>query len=78
MRDKTHLEQIERWGKFVKENPNNWKKEHSEFIDAQIKKSWEFYNKLEKTENGMEKIRQLRNLSKDFLPTNMPLNLGGA
>jgi len=62
MRDKTHLEQIERWGKFVKENPNNWKKEHSEFIDAQIKKSWEFYDKLEKTKNGKEKIKQLRNI----------------
>ncbi|MFH1238367.1 MAG: hypothetical protein V1491_02935 [archaeon] len=25
MRNKTHLEQIERWGNFVKENPDNWK-----------------------------------------------------
>lgn len=71
MRDKTHLEQIERWGKFVKENPNNWKKEHSEFIDAQIKKSWEFYDKLEKTENGKEKIKQLRGLSQNSLSNPM-------
>ena len=25
MRDKSHEEQIERWAKFVRENPNEWK-----------------------------------------------------
>ena len=62
MRNKTHLEQIERWGRFVKENPDNWKKEHSEFIDSQIKKSWDFYERLEKTKHGKEKIEKLRKL----------------
>ncbi len=60
MRDKTHLEQIERWGKFVKENPDSWKKEHTQFIDAQIEKSWKFYERLKKTSGGDEKIRKLR------------------
>lgn len=60
MRDKTHLEQIERWAKFVKENPDSWKKEHAQFIDAQIKKSWDFYERLRKTPGGAEKIKKLR------------------
>ena len=60
MRDKTHSEQIERWGKFVKENPTKWKKEHTAFIDAQIKKSWDFYERLKATPEGAEKIRKLK------------------
>ena len=60
MRDKTHLEHIEKWGKFVRDNPNKWKKDHGEFIDAQIKKSWDFYDRLKKTPNGLEKIKKLR------------------
>ena len=62
MRDKTHLEQIERWGKFVKENPNSWKKQHTQFIDAQILMAWRFYEGLEKTVEGREKIRNLRKM----------------
>lgn len=62
MRDQTHLEQIERWGKFVKENPDSWKKEHTQFIDAQIMKAWDFYERLEKTKGGIEKIRKLKEL----------------
>ena len=60
MRDKTHLEQVERWAKFVKENPDSWKKEHTQFINAQIEKSWKFYERLEKMLGGREKIRKLR------------------
>jgi len=62
MRDKTHLEQIERWGKFVKEKPNGWKQQHTQFIDAQILMAWRFYERLGKTEKGREKIRKLREL----------------
>jgi len=60
MRNKTHLEQIERWGNFVKENPDNWKGEHTLFIDAQIRKSWNFYDKLKSTFEGKMKINRLR------------------
>lgn len=46
MRDKSHIEQIERWANFVKNNPNKWKQEHTKFINAQISKANEFYKNL--------------------------------
>ena len=62
MRDKTHKDFIEAWARYVRDNPNSWKKEHKEFIDAQIIKSREFYERLAKTPEGGEKIRKLREL----------------
>lgn len=55
MRDKSHTEQIERWARFVKNNPDKWKKEHTLFINAQIEKANEFYSQLDK-----KTIRKLR------------------
>jgi hypothetical protein len=63
MISKTHDEQIERWAKFVKENPQSWKKEHTEFINAQFEKSWGFYEKLGKLPDGQKKIKELRMIS---------------
>jgi hypothetical protein len=61
MRDKTHLEQVERWAKFFKENPVVARKELNKFIDAQIFKSREFYKRLSKS--GMDdKVKKLREL----------------
>jgi hypothetical protein len=60
VRDKSHLEQIERWGDYVKNN--NWKKEHTKFIDAQILIARRVYEKLSKTPEGREKIRLLKKL----------------
>ncbi|MEA3329780.1 MAG: hypothetical protein U9Q06_03470 [Nanoarchaeota archaeon] len=62
-RDKTHQEQIERWAKFVKNNPDKWKLKFKEFINAQIIMSRRFYKKLAETPGGTNKIKQLRNLS---------------
>ena len=61
MRDKTHLEQVERWARFFKENPLVARKELNRFIDAQIMKSREFYDRLLK--KGMQKkIDELRKM----------------
>lgn len=62
MRDKTHTEQIERWAKYVKNNPKKWKIKLKPFLDAQIIMSRRFYSKLSKTNEGKEKILLLRNL----------------
>ncbi|MFA5072119.1 MAG: hypothetical protein WC511_07270 [Candidatus Pacearchaeota archaeon] len=62
-RNKTHNEHLEKWAMFVKNNPAKWKKEHTLFIDAQIIKSWDFYNKLKQTANGREKIKLLRGIN---------------
>jgi len=62
MRDKTHSEQIERWAKYVKENPENWKSKFNEFINSQIEISRRFYKELAKTDEGKEKIKKIKSL----------------
>jgi len=57
-----HLEQIERWAYFVKNNPDKWKKAHSEFINAIFENHYEFNKKLLKSPNGKEKLQQLRRM----------------
>ena len=61
MRDKTHVEFIERWSDFVKTNPE-WKKHHTDFINAQYDKFITFINELSKTKEGQEKILELYNI----------------
>jgi len=58
-RDKTHMEQIERWANYVRENPDKWKAKFKEFIDSQIIISRRFYKKLAETKEGREKIKLL-------------------
>ena len=62
MRDKTHLNQVERWANYVKENPDKWKSKLKPFIDAQILMSRRFYKNLAQTEEGRKKIEELRDL----------------
>ena len=62
MRDKSHEDQIERWAKFVKEHPNEWKKHMKLFIDSQIIMARRFYKNLSETSKGREKIKKLRNI----------------
>ncbi len=63
MRDRTHMEHVERWARFVRDNPRSvWKAEQGPFIDSQIIMAQRFYSRLEKMPRGMEKIRKLRGL----------------
>ena len=64
MRDKTHMEQVERWANYVKDNPD-WKKKLKPFLDAQIIMSRRIYKKLSETEKGKEKLILLKNLKMD-------------
>ena len=62
-RDATHTEQVERWANFVKTHPRSvWIKQVGPLVDSQIIMANRFYDRLAKTENGMEKIRKLRGL----------------
>lgn len=54
-----HIEQIERWAHFVKNNPDKWKKIHTEFINAQFEKHNRFVKNLLKQKHGFEKIIKL-------------------
>lgn len=61
IRDKTHMQQVERWANFVKTHPRAvWKKQVGPLIDAQIIMAERFYARLAKTPGGAEKIRKLR------------------
>jgi hypothetical protein len=59
-RDKTHIEFIEKWVVFMKNNSFKiWKKEHSDFLDSQIISSIQFYQRLLKQKNGARKVREV-------------------
>jgi len=58
MRDKTHMEQVKRWANYVRNNPD-WKKIHTEFINAQFEKAYQAIEKISKMPNGKEKIKKL-------------------
>lgn len=59
-RDKSHMESIERWAEFVKNNPRKeWKKAVDVLINATYQKADEFYKNLEKTEKGREILERL-------------------
>ncbi len=61
MRDESHIEQVERWARFVRDNPRKiWKAEQIKLIDSQIIMANSFYSRLEKLPGGREKIRKLR------------------
>jgi hypothetical protein len=61
MRDRTHSEQVIRWAEYVKKHPRSvWIKEVKPLIDSQIIMANNFYERLAKTESGIEKIRKLR------------------
>jgi len=61
MRDKTHLEQVERWAEHVRDNPE-WKKQVKSFLDSQIIIANRFYKKLAETSEGREKLKLLGKL----------------
>ena len=62
MRDKTHLDQIERSAEYVRKNPDKWKAKLKPFIDGQFIMAERFYKKLMETKEGREKLRLLGRL----------------
>ncbi len=62
MRDKTHDDFIERWVKFMKENPVRWRRIHAQFINAQFDNAHKFWERLLKTKNGKEKLIKIYNI----------------
>ena len=59
MRDKIHMEGVERWALFVKNNPDKWKKIHTQFINDQFQKAYDFYDRLKDAPGGKEKLIRL-------------------
>ncbi len=60
-RDSTHMEQVERWAEFVKNNPREkWKPRVNAIINSQFEIAQRFYERLGKTEKGREILERLR------------------
>jgi len=59
MRDKSHLEQIERWAHFFKKDSHRARGELNSFLDEQIIKANNFLKKLEE-ERGRDFVLKLR------------------
>ena len=60
MRDRrNHIEHLEKWALFVRENPALWKKIHTEFINALIHKNEQILQKIVHQPKGKEKIIEL-------------------
>ncbi|MDP2925702.1 MAG: hypothetical protein Q8N99_04995 [Nanoarchaeota archaeon] len=57
MRDKTHVDELVRWARYVKDNPDDWKLKVKPFIDSQYIMSRRFYKNLLKT--NKETLRKL-------------------
>lgn len=62
MRNQSHMEQVERWAHFVRENPTQWKKSHTEFINALFQKNEEVTKRILQQPNGKEKLIELYNI----------------
>ena len=58
MRDPTHADQIERWVEYMKSNPD-WKKVHTQFINAQFEMAYRFIEKLAQTEEGQRRLVEI-------------------
>jgi hypothetical protein len=61
--DKSRLESVIRWAKFVRENPVEWKNSHRKFIDSQFEIHKRFVQKMLKKEDGKKKLRKLYGLN---------------
>lgn len=60
VRDKIHMEQVERWAEFVKRSPRwKWKQAVNLLVDAQYEKADAFYKRLEGSEKGREILKRL-------------------
>ena len=60
MRDKTHMEQVEKWAEFCRDNPRSvWIKQTKPLVDLQTIMANRFYKRLARIRGGKEKIKAL-------------------
>ena len=60
IRDKSHMEAVERWAEFVRNNPRKeWKKAVNVLVNSTYYKADEFYKRLNKTDKGREILKRL-------------------
>ena len=57
-RDATHMDSVKRWAQYILTHPD-WKKHHTEFINAQFDMAYRSIDKLKATPEGKEKIKRI-------------------
>ena len=63
MRDKSHMEHVERWARYVRDHPRSvWINEVKPLVDSQVIMANRFYERLSRQAGGKEKIRKLRGI----------------
>ena len=50
-----HMEQVEKWAHFIKDNPDKWQEEHTRFINSQFEQHRVFIKNLLKQKEGKGK-----------------------
>ncbi len=55
----THQDQIERWAEFVRNNPDKWRKIHTQFINSLFQNHQRVYKELSKTKEGRKKLIEI-------------------
>ena len=63
MRDPSHMESVERWANYIRNNPNEWKAQHTAFINAQFEKHRQAIERIKASPNGREKLVTLYTIS---------------
>lgn len=58
MRDATHAKSMEQWVEYMKTH-KDWKKLHTEFINAQFQMSDDFVERMKRQPSGKERLREL-------------------
>ena len=59
---KSRMEQIDRWADYIRTHPEEWRKQHTAFIDAQLEIANTFLKNLAKQPGGREKIAEIRRI----------------
>ena len=57
------MEQVGKWASFVRDSPiDDWKPQHSAFIDSQLAMANAFYRRLARQPGGKDTIEKLRRM----------------
>lgn len=59
MQKTSHEDQVTEWAHFVRNNPTQWKAQHTRFINAQIQMANEALKRIQMQKNGKEKVIEL-------------------
>ena len=59
----SRTEQIDRWAEYIRMNPEKWREQHTQFLDAQFEMANAALRRIAKSSGGREKIAQLKGIT---------------